>query len=241
MAQLQAALAPADFDPATSQRRFNIVAGAYAAAVLAPPLVQRLAGVAPGVELAVTGYSTDLLDTLDARQADFVVTGVISAPERFARETLVAEELAWVVSAGSPLARREGVDLKALAATPHIVVGRQPTDEDGLSRRGLVTRASWEDGGALDLALAAEGLTRRVAVTAPDTYSALAIAARSHMATLAPRRLAQAGADAGRLALIEPPYPSPPVEIGLLFLKDRLREPPIAWMRGLILEVGRGL
>src|SRR3978361_2077529 len=45
--QLQAALAPADFDPATSERRFTIVTGAYASAILAPAVASRLAQVAP--------------------------------------------------------------------------------------------------------------------------------------------------------------------------------------------------
>jgi hypothetical protein len=31
------------------------------------------------------------------------------------------------------------------------------------------------------------------------------------------------------------------VEIGLMYLKERLQEPPIAWMRALIREVAQGL
>src|SRR5438445_205049 len=45
--QLQAALAPSDFDPATSERRFAVVTGAYASAILAPAVASRLADVAP--------------------------------------------------------------------------------------------------------------------------------------------------------------------------------------------------
>ncbi len=51
--QLQAALAPSDFDPATSERRFAVVTGAYAGAILAPPLASRLAEVAPQSELMI--------------------------------------------------------------------------------------------------------------------------------------------------------------------------------------------
>lgn len=241
LGQLQAALARPDFDPATSDRRFVMVSGAYAAMVLAPSLVARLARLAPEITLSLRGQAPELLDLLDTRQADFAVTGVISAPDRFAREMVLAEELAWVVAADSPLAARATVDLKALAATPHVTVVPQAINEDGTTQRGLVLRASWEDAGAFDMALAAEGLKRRVAVTVPDTFSALAVVARSHMATLAPRRLALAWAEAGRLALIEPPYASPPVELTLMFLKDRLQEPPVAWMRTLIHEVARDL
>src|ERR671928_151857 len=76
-----------------------------------------------------------------------------------------------------------------------------------------VTRASWEDAGAFEAALANHGLTRRVGVTVPDNYTALAVAARTDMATLIPRRLATLSAAGGRVKLVEPPYESPPVDI----------------------------
>ena len=71
-------------------------------------------------------------------------------------------------------------------------------------------------------------------VTVPDTYSALAVASRTNMATLIPRRLALLSAQSGRLKLIDPPYESPSVDVTLLFLKERLAEPAIAWMRDTI-------
>src|SRR5579862_5913762 len=70
--QLQAALAPSDFDPATSERRFAVVAGAYASAVLAPPLAGRLAEFAPQSELAITELALDVLERMDARRIDFM-------------------------------------------------------------------------------------------------------------------------------------------------------------------------
>ena len=41
--QLQSALTPADFDPSTTDRQFSLATGAYAAAVVGPPLVSQLA------------------------------------------------------------------------------------------------------------------------------------------------------------------------------------------------------
>ena len=68
-------------------------------------------------------------------------------------------------------------------------------------------------GGGAQAALASAGLVRRVGVTVPDTYSALAIAMRSDMATLIPRRLALLSAESGRVRLIDPPYESPIVDV----------------------------
>lgn len=240
LAQIQAALAPGAFDPASSQKRFNLVAGAYGAAVLAPLLVSRLAERAPRAELVVSGYAGGLLDLLDTRTADFAVAGVVSAPDRFAYDVLVAEDLVWAVSPSAPLATVSRVSIADLAATAHIAIARQAAVDEAAAR-GLVSRASWEDEGAFTRALADAGLTRRVAVTVPDTSTALAVASRSQMATLVPRRLAGAWAAAGLLKLIDPPYVSPPVEIGVIYRRDRLQEPAIAWFRSLILDVARGL
>jgi DNA-binding transcriptional LysR family regulator len=239
--QLQAALGPGGFDPATSRRRFTLVAGAYAATVLGAPLVKRQAEVAPGAELAMIPFGPDLLDRLDRREADAAVAAIISAPERFALQPLVREELTWAVGLGSPLARAEAVDLADIAATPHVVIDGGANAAADIIGRGLVVRSSWEDAGALELALASAGLSRRIAVTVPDSTAALAVVAQSDYATLVPRRLAARWAAAGWLRLIEPPYPSPPVELNLLYRRDTGGEGPTAWFRNLIVSVAATL
>ncbi len=244
LTQLQAALAPSDFDPATSERRFAVVAGAYASAVLAPPLAGRLAEAAPQAELMIAEYAADVLERLDARRVDFLVGSVLAHPDRFTRESLLTEELVWVVRNGHPLVSGNAgaPDLEALVSIPHVVISRAlPGIVEEGERPALVSRASWEDAGAFEAALATRGLSRRVGVTAPDTFTALAIASRTDMATLIPRRLALISAQGGRVKLIEPPYASPPVDVSLLYLKDRLADPAIAWMRDLISAVAASL
>src|SRR5689334_24282488 len=83
--QLQAAVAPSDFHAMTSERRFALIAGAYASAVIAPALAARLAASAPQAELAIVEYGHDVLERLDSRRADFLIRSVLAAPDRFAR------------------------------------------------------------------------------------------------------------------------------------------------------------
>jgi DNA-binding transcriptional LysR family regulator len=243
LSQLQAALTYPDFDPARSERRFTVAAGSYACGVLAPPLVGRLAAEAPLVELIIAERAVDVVDRLDARRLDFLVGGVVSAPERFAREAILTETMTWVVARGHPLANTGAVTLERLAEFPHAAITGGPKElrNPEADRRALVPQASWEDAGAFEAALAARGLMRWLGVQVPDTYSALAVVARTNMAALIPRRLAELSAQSGRIALIEPPYPSPAVEVTLLYLKERLNEPAIAWMRQLIRDVAAGL
>ena len=237
LGQLQIALAPADFNPATSDHRVNVVAGAYACAVLMPAVVAELQANAPGVLLRIAENPLDLVEQLDSGQVDFVISVFESAPERFARERLMTEALTWVVRAGHPICAALAT-LEDLVSVPHVVVaaGRQAS-----GRAAISLRSGWEDLGAFESELAKRNLRRRVGVVAPDTFSAVTIVARSEMAALIPRRLALLSAQSGRLALIDPPYETPPVEVTLLYRKDRLAEPPIAWMRGVMSEAAAGV
>jgi DNA-binding transcriptional LysR family regulator len=237
LGQLQSALTPADFDPAVSDQAFNVVAGAYACAVLAPTVVAQLQARAPGVLLRIAENPPDLVEQLDSGRVDFVIAGFTAAPERFARERLMGEKLVWVVRAGHSIAKGP-VGLEDIAGIPHVVVA---TQREAAGPSAISLRSSWEDLGAFDAELARRGLKRRVGVVAPDTFSAMAIVVRSEMTALIPRRLALLSAQSGRLSLIEPPYDSPPVEVTLLYRQDRLTQPPMAWMRQILIDAAASL
>lgn len=233
--QLQAALSPRTFDPANSERRFTLMAGAYTNAVLTPGLVRRLAAESPRSELAVVEGGPDILDQMDSRNADFVIGVSIAKPERVEFEHLIEERLVWIVRAGHPLG--EGpVTLKKLVDVPHVVIRRRVWDGEPGDAPALIMRASWEDQGALENALRAKGLSRRIGVTVPDAYSAMAIVRQSDMAALVPERLVRLAVQRGFLTKIEPPYACPAAGLGLLYLRDRMAEPAIAWMRALIMS-----
>jgi DNA-binding transcriptional LysR family regulator len=91
--------------------------------------------------------------------------------------------------------------------------------------------------GAFEAALEHTPLKRTVGVTVPDTYSAMGVIRRSDMAALMPRRLAALSTQTGILRLVEPPYESPPVNLDLLYLADRIADPAMAWMRSLLRRV----
>jgi DNA-binding transcriptional LysR family regulator len=169
LSQLQAAFAPPRFDPATTERRFTIVAGAYACAVLVPELVAQMAREAPRAELVIAEAASDILEQLDSRRADFVIGSVDSAPERLTHEILLRENLAWIVRAENPLPLGP-ISIADLLSIPHVVISRRSVEGQGVS-----LRASWEDLGAFEAALEKKGLKRRVGVTVPDTYSAMGV------------------------------------------------------------------
>ena len=229
LSQMRRALSPVEFDPATSNRTFSLVADSSACAALVPALVVQMQATAPNVRLDVSENSPDLAQRLDAREVDFVLGAVSAAPDRFACEPLMREDMVWIVRAGHPLSRSK-VTLEAIAAAPHVVVSGHHV----ASKPSMVTmRSGWEDLRAVDAELARKGLQRRIGVVTPDIYSARAIVIGSDMAALAPRRLALVWAQNNLVSLIEA-YACPPAVVTLLYRRDRLAEAPVAWMRGLL-------
>jgi DNA-binding transcriptional LysR family regulator len=232
LSQLQAAFAPARFDPATTERRFTLAAGAYACAVLVPEVVARMAAEAPNAELVIVEAADDVMEQLDSPRADFLIGSALSAPPRLVQETLLTETLAWVVRQENPLPAGP-ISLEALLSVPHVLIASRQDQ----GRQAVTLRASWEDFGAFEAQLAQKGLKRRIGVTVPDTYSAFGVIRRSDMAALLPRKLAELSTRNGTMRLLEPPYESPLVDLGLLYLSDRIADPALAWMRGLLRQV----
>lgn len=236
LAQLQTAMQPSTFDPATAERRFTIAAGAYGCAILLPELVARLAERAPGVELSVVQPGPDVVEQLDLRRADFGFWVAEDIPDRVKAKPLLTETMVWAVRGDHPRLK-DGIDtLEDLAELSHVVIApRLPPSEP----RGVVAEATWEALRPFEDALAARGLKQKIGVTVPDIYSATAVVARSDMVALIPRRLGLISQRAGLLKLIEPPHPTLDFEMSLMILKERLNEPAVAWMAGLLVEVGK--
>jgi DNA-binding transcriptional LysR family regulator len=200
--------------------------------VLVPEVVARMAAEAPNAELVIVEAADDVMEQLDSPRADFLIGSALSAPPRLVQETLLTESLAWVVRQENPLPAGP-ISLEALLSVPHVLIASRQDQ----GRQAVTLRASWEDFGAFEAQLAQKGLKRRIGVTVPDTYSAFGVIRRSDMAALLPRKLAELSTRSGTMRLLEPPYESPLVDLGLLYLSDRIADPALAWMRGLLRQV----
>jgi DNA-binding transcriptional LysR family regulator len=242
LAQVQMALAPARFDPAVAERRFTLVAGTYVCTVLAPELVARVRERAPRVELHIMSFTWDAVESLEIGRADAAIGSFEGVAERYGYRSLFAEDLVWVVRNGHPLAADGAAPgLEALAEVEHVMVDYPKPDVSPAGDRRLRRRPTLEDRGALERELMRRGLERRVGVIVPDSYTALAVVERSDMAALAPRRLAERAVRLGALQVLEPPYESPPVELGVLYMRDRANDPAQVWLLELLAETARNL
>ena len=237
--QMQSALAPAGFDPATTERRFTIAAGPYGCAVLIPAVVQAMQTQAPGSTLHIAAYGEGTLEELDNGRNDAAIMGIETPGRRFRFQRLFPETMIWVVRTDHPLTRG-ALTAERLLATPHIMVSgsQDPFDpEAGVVGPGLKYRG-WDREGASELAR--PPAARKVAVVTPDSISALAIASRSDLAALIPRRLAL-GAGEGRVVILPELMAPVKIEIGAVFRQDRLADPAVAWLSRILGEAAAAL
>lgn len=216
------------FDPATSVRQFVIGAPDGVSALFLQPLLAALREGAPDVDIrlrqllppaaARMGAAAwePALAELEARALDIAVAPFEEVPARFAARLLREEDFVILARAGHPF---------ALAPTlPHYCAASH-----------LVVSMTGDPHGFVDDALAAHGLSRRVALTVPSFFMALAVVAETGMIAAVPRGFAAAYASRSGVTFSEAPLPLPRFRIQAVASKAALQDAGIAWLRDALL------
>lgn len=211
---------PQSFDPGSERRTLRLAAADSQTVTLLPGVMSRLAIEAPGVDLRVDNYSSDLLSRLESGAIDlaFAMTNTPLPPGVYSE--LVAEDrLALVMRRDHPLGGQVWT-LADYGAVEHVAVGLLG---DGQSE--------------MDARLAAYGVTRRLALVTPHFMAALAVVAATDLVTTVSALLASQFAEALGLSLHPPPFEDTRLRMTLVCSHVRAADPLLAWFRGLVREV----
>jgi DNA-binding transcriptional LysR family regulator len=237
------ALAPSAFDPATSDRRFALGMSPYLSAVLAPGLVHRFRTLAPRAELVLRHQEKSITEALDSGRVDIAIGAFGRSSDRFDRCVLFQEQLVWVMRKVHPLADQE-LTLERLAGEPHLIISATGSIADMdtvFLDNGLERRVIWDDDGAYLGAMSRAGRMQVTGMTAPDSITALAIAAETDILALAPMRMAQHFGPAFSLVIKPPPYEARPIDICALWRRDQGGHPAVGWLIDLLQSEGQSV
>jgi DNA-binding transcriptional LysR family regulator len=210
------------FDPATSARVFRMISTDYIAALVLPPLVERVRTAAPNVDLHVRPGSRTFHAELGEGGADlgFVVRTPTEAGIR-ARK-LFRDRFVCVLRRDHPAGPR--LDLAEFLRLPHALVA--PLGNPG---------------GYVDDALAELGHgARRIAVTVPHFLLAPALVAASDLIITLPERVAQIVCATHPLRIVPLPLRLPVFEVALVWHDRVHRDPANVWLRAEVLASMRG-
>lgn len=217
--QLDALLNSPGFDPMRARRSFRLAMSDYGARVVLPRLMRGLREDAPEVDLVVTQGSREaMLSQLFDGEIDLAlgVFPTLAAPLR--AETLFEERFACLADRDS-LPARGGLTLAQWLARPHVLVAVRPGADN-----------------EIDLALAALGEQRRVALALPHwTAATEVIAGTDLLLTVARRSLA------GRLSLrglrcFEPPLPIRAFNFQQAWHERREGDAAHRWLRDRVMQ-----
>ena len=211
------------FDPARWAGRITIAATDHQTILLLPLLMARLARDAPLLDVTVVPFTASLLPRLQDGAVDLSFS-VLSEPlpRGILSEPLYDDAFVTLLRRGHPAADEWTV--RTFAALDHV----------------LVTILG-EGRGVFDDELERLGLSRRVRLTLPHFYAAMAVVGRSDLVVTLPRSIAERYLDAFDLVALPPPVARPPFTVVAIWPEALDAEPSGAWLRQVVRQEASGL
>jgi DNA-binding transcriptional LysR family regulator len=205
---------PAEFDPATSLRRFSIAISAQSVLALSEVL-RRVHELAPGVRLDTWPITAALVETGHSLPG----YDVLIAPEGFRAdgdpEVLLRDRMVFVADPANPRLRDGRLTAEDLAALPHAAAR--------LPQAGLVAGA-----------LGRLGVTPRVVATTGGWLPLPFLVAGTDLVAAVPERLARRMGAAAGVTIVEPPFGVIELVEAAWWHPLHTTDPALTWLRGII-------
>lgn len=209
-----------EFNPMTSDRKFQLVISDYTAATLLPHMLALAEKQSRTVRFNLMPMPGQPRRALESGEADLMVISRPYALPDHPVEKLYEEELCCVVWNRSRFAQTGELTLAQYAAAGHVAV--QPPEMD------KSTLESWFKQRYVQ--------ARHIEVTTFSFLSAPHLVVGTERIATAHARLARIAQKALPLTLFPMPTPTPRLEQIQQWHKHRTRDPGLAWLRGLMHE-----
>lgn len=206
----------AEFNPASSSRRFCLAVSDYVTAVLISRALQEAARQAPGITFELVRLDENIEKRLEKGEIDFVIRPMVHALAMHPKESLFEDTHTCVVwsrnrAVGKGLTRKQFLDLGHVA----VHFGH--------------ASAIFEDWFA-----ARYGETRRIEVVAQDFETACRLVVGTNRIATVMSRMAALCAAYLPIRLIPPPFAVPAVTHCLQWHRYQDQDPGTIWLRALL-------
>lgn len=213
-----------DFDPATSEREFTVIASDYAVAVVGQAVTAVLAAEAPSVRLRFVPMRTEVVD--GAPESLRAVDGML-LPHGYLpdmpHEDLYEDEWFCLVSADNDRVR-DGFTMAHLESLPMVVTFREQT---------AFTPAVKQ--------LALTGITPRVVAVTESFLATPFLVAGTDRFALVQRRLADRFSAIAGVRCLPCPFPVAPMVEALWWHAGYARDAGHQWLRGAVVRAAAGI
>jgi DNA-binding transcriptional LysR family regulator len=216
-------LGEAGFDPETDQGLFTVSLSDVGELEFAPGLVERLTARAPAAALrTILCDPHRLADAMEAGDVDLAVGYLPDLNTAvFKQQVLFQHGYVCIARQGHP-AFAEGLTLEGYFNAQHVTVSQETRFHD-----------------LTEVALGQIPRRRQVTLTVSHYVNVAHIVSRTDLLATIPRPLAKRSAEAYPIALFEPPFDIPAVEIKQVWHRRFDASPRVVWLRNLVAEMSQ--
>jgi DNA-binding transcriptional LysR family regulator len=207
------------FDSREAEERFTLAMRDPVEILVLPPLLRRVAGAAPGIDLrAVQVARRNIEAGLGSAALDLAIDVLLPLSDSVRRERVAADPLVVVARKRHPRLRA-GFDLQTYLGQHHVMV---------TSRR--------KGPGLEDVVLAQHGFQRRIRLRCRNYLAAFSVISATDLVLTMPKRYA-ARLNVGFGNRILPlPIAAPTLDLYLYWYATVDKDPANRWLRGLVIE-----
>ncbi|WP_175814697.1 LysR family transcriptional regulator [Burkholderia diffusa] len=210
----------AHFDPATASRTFRLSMSDMSEFYFLPPLLAKLAEVAPGIHVEIASAAVEAVGAaMRSGEIDLALGYVPDPGPGCVSETLFSDEHVCMVRAGHPLRKRA------------------PTQEDLTALRYVYASSNATGHRMVEKWLDELHVERTVVLRLPHFIVAPEIVQHTDLAIIFPRSVAERFNRSRAFRIFPLPFVLPPIEIQMHTHVQFAADPGIAWLRGVIHEM----
>ena len=227
---VEAALAPSHgFQPETSQRVFRILVSDYVEGTLISSLVSYLQEYAPEIALDVLTLSDASFQDLEKGKVDLAINRFDHIPQSFYQRSIWQDSFSCLVNASHDLLRNN--TLENYLSAGHIWVSKT-----GI---GVATGMSQDSSkrGWIDDALSALNVERNIRVFTRHYQIVPLLVNNTDLIATLPRRAARMFQHNPSLALVDPPFTIPPIEIQMVWSPLLHHNSAHRWIRSTLVSL----
>lgn len=232
LGKLEAVVQPLEFEPASSDLLFRIVASDYAESTLLPRLLMVLRDEAPHVVLDILTASDALLADLETGKIDLAINRFDYLPRSCHHTTLWRDTFSCLISNDNPVVKN--FTLESYLQSAHIWVSKTGMGAGtGMEPRDT-RKLGWVDG-----ALAELGHSRHIRLYTRHYQVAALLAQQSDLIATLPTQMALLYDAHPQLAIRRPPFAIAPIELKMAWSPLLQHNRSHIWFRRLIQRVAR--
>lgn len=218
--ELNQAVAPLHFDPASADRTFRVSAADGIVDLAWGPMRKLVESEAPGISLHAVPYNiVNGEHLLHDASVDLVLAAMNLMPASLTSLYVYESSYVCVMRPGHPLTKGR-LTLKRFADADHLLVS-----------------LSGDTVGFTDHELAQKNLRRRIALTVNNFASAPKALIDSDLIAMLPSITVEREILSGELAVRPSPIPLPQTRIGAFWHKRQERDPGLQWLRENLIDI----